>query len=242
MSSHDLLAVVVPYRNRSEHLAVFLDKFPKYMSANEPDIPYCIIISQQPEGLPFIRGLTINVGAVYAKQFNASNIFISDIDMIPIASNHSFVQKQQAKIRFPVSAGSCIVHIEDFFKSQGYNNEYVGWGAEDDEFYMRLHMMGVSLHSLSNDASLKYESLPHPHQFHPSLYGRNKALLEEFMSLSIENKKLKIINNGINSLDQYVTNIRHTDVSDVSVCVHYDILPNAYPFYIHDDHQNHDKS
>jgi len=222
-----LMAIVIPYRNRVDHLDIFLNRFPEYANQKEPYLNYKIIVSEQPAGLPFIRGLTINIGAICAKTIGADNIFISDVDMIPITSNHTRVDKREARVRFPKSEGSCIVHTEDFFESGGYNNEYAGWGGEDDEFYMRLGLIGVRMTSIKNNSSLIYDSLKHPHQLVSDLYGRNKGILEYYMNISYEEKKNHIRTTGLNNIENYATNIRYR-TSDKIIYIDYDIHDKIY--------------
>jgi hypothetical protein len=224
----ELLAIVIPYRGREEHLNVFLEKFPEYVRNNEPELKYKIIIAEQPYGLPFIRSLCINVGAMHAKDIGADNIFIHDVDMIPVKSNHSFVQQGHARIRFPASEGSSIVHTNDFFASGGYNNEYVGWGGEDDEFYMRLGLVGARMSYVRNEESLIYESLKHDHQLKPNLYGRNSKILQYYMNSSYEIKKHIIATTGIMNMDKYIENTKITNIDNSITNILYSIKADAY--------------
>lgn len=223
-----LLAIVIPYRNRQEHLDVFLSKFPEYAKNNEPDLNYKIIIAEQPDGLPFIRGLSINVGAVCARDIGADNIFIHDVDMIPIKSDHSFAEEGMARVRFPASEGSAIVHINDFFKSGGYNNEYVGWGGEDDEFYMRLGLAGVKSFSVKHEEYLKYESLAHDKQMKPDLYERNVKLLQKYMNIEHEGKLSIIRDTGIENINKYAQNIKYANINNNIIHVSYEIVEGIY--------------
>jgi hypothetical protein len=224
----NLLAIVIPYRNREEHLGIFLAKFPEYVKNNEPDLKYKIVVAEQPQGLPFIRGLSINVGAICARDIGADNIFIHDVDMIPIRSDHSLVEEGRARVRFPASEGSAIVHINDFFKSGGYNNEYVGWGGEDDEFYMRLGMAGVRMSSVKHDESLEYESLRHENQMKPDLYNRNVQLLQKYMNIEHEGKLNIIETTGVSNINKYVQNIHYNNLNNNYIHVSYQIAENAY--------------
>jgi hypothetical protein len=51
------LGIIVPYRNRHEHLAVFNPTISKYL--NNTDIDYKIIIVQQDDAKLFNRGLLL---------------------------------------------------------------------------------------------------------------------------------------------------------------------------------------
>jgi hypothetical protein len=58
------LAIVVPYRDREEHLKKFLPAMKKCDFLN--DIDYEILIVEQEDGKPFNRGKLLNVGAIEA--------------------------------------------------------------------------------------------------------------------------------------------------------------------------------
>lgn len=168
------------------------------------------------------------MGAMYAKDIGADNIFIHDVDMIPVKSNHSLVEKGCARIRFPASEGSGIVHTSDFFMVGGYNNEYVGWGAEDDEFYMRLHLAGVKVSCVKKEENLIYESLKHDHQLKPNLYSRNYKILQDYRDASYETKKNIIATTGIVNIHKYVENTKIANVNNNTVNISYSIKNNAY--------------
>lgn len=72
--------VIVPYRNREEHLPIFLKAIRKKL----PDAP--ILIIEQVEGKPFNRAKLLNIGGVVAFQSGATHIITHDVDMIPIES------------------------------------------------------------------------------------------------------------------------------------------------------------
>ena len=54
------LAIIVPYRDREEHLARFVPHMDKFLSDKEID--YKIFVVEQGNDRPFNRGWLINVG------------------------------------------------------------------------------------------------------------------------------------------------------------------------------------
>lgn len=58
-------------------------------------------------------------------------------------------------------SGHFSLHREDFFRINGFDEAYVGWGYEDDDLGMRLYMAGLRPHSLITSARAL-------HLFHPS--------------------------------------------------------------------------
>ena len=59
------LAIIVPYRDREEHLAQFVPHMDKFLS--DRDIPYKIFVVEQKNERPFNRGWLVNVGYSIAK-------------------------------------------------------------------------------------------------------------------------------------------------------------------------------
>mgnify|MGYP003153103524 FL=1 len=54
------LAIIVPYRNREEHLARFVPHMEEFLS--DKDIEYKIFVIEQDNDKPFNRGWLLNVG------------------------------------------------------------------------------------------------------------------------------------------------------------------------------------
>ena len=58
------LGIVIPYRNRSDHLFQIVPHLARYFSRHQIDseIPVQIAVIEQPTGLPSNRGLLCNIG------------------------------------------------------------------------------------------------------------------------------------------------------------------------------------
>ena len=81
------LSIIVPYRDRENHLKEFLP----YME-NSPylkNLDFEILIVEQEEGKPFNRGKLLNVGA--AESPSSSYYCFHDVDMLPLVSDYSSV-------------------------------------------------------------------------------------------------------------------------------------------------------
>jgi hypothetical protein len=82
------LAIVVPYRDREEHLRRFL---PAMESSDLLEgIDYEILIVEQEDGKPFNRGKLLNIGAI--QSHTASYYCFHDVDMLPVVSDYSYVE------------------------------------------------------------------------------------------------------------------------------------------------------
>ena len=75
------LAIIVPYRDREEHLAQFVPHMDKFLSNKEID--YKIFVVEQGNDRPFNRGWLINVGYTIAKEQGFDYFCFHDVDMLP---------------------------------------------------------------------------------------------------------------------------------------------------------------
>ena len=73
------LAIIVPYRDREEHLARFVPHMDKFLS----DIDYKIFVIEQDNDKPFNRGWLLNVGYKIAEKQGYDSFCFHDVDMLP---------------------------------------------------------------------------------------------------------------------------------------------------------------
>jgi hypothetical protein len=134
------LGVIVPYRNRYNHLKQFLDYLPKYLSNNKYD--YVIIVVNQDNGTAFNRGMLCNIGFEKAKKLNCDYVVFHDVDMLPIKVDYSYSEfpVHLATDNLPFESyfgGITLFSVEDFETINGFSNMYWGWGFEDDDLRYR---------------------------------------------------------------------------------------------------------
>ena len=194
------LSIVVPYRNREEHLKQFVPYMEEYLIKD--GIPFHIYIIHQADDKPFNRAKLLNVGYKESEDFDY--FAFHDVDMLPIDSDYSYIdcpthlatRAEQFGFRLPYDGyfgGVTLFDKESFIKINGYSNEYWGWGAEDDDVLLRCSIMGVS-------ASIKdcgYRSLSHDRNIPQDLYDKN---LEKFRDLRLSPTKEKIFLDGLETL------------------------------------------
>jgi len=172
----DKFAIIVPYRDRLQHL----NKFVPYMRAMFPNAD--IFVIEQAAGKPFNRGKLLNIGVL---QSDADYYALHDVDMLPVKSDYSYpeyptllaTQAQQFGYKMPFAeyfGGVVLISREDMLKVNGYHNEFWSWGAEDNNFRDRVIASG--LHVASRQCI--YNSLPHPRKIDQILYPKNVALLK----------------------------------------------------------------
>lgn len=78
------VAIMIPYRDRASHLGTFF----KYMHPflMKQNIEYAILVVNQTDNAPFMRGLLFNAGyqaARYALPFTPDCFILHDVDHIP---------------------------------------------------------------------------------------------------------------------------------------------------------------
>jgi len=148
-----MMGIIVPYRNREEHLSKFLPHVEKFLK----DADYQIFIIEQTQGKPFNRGKLLNIGFSIAKA-SCSYVCFHDVDMLPLKADYSFpetpthlataVEQFNFEMPYPTYFGGVtLFSIQDFESVNGYANEYWGWGAEDDDLQFRCKIAGISIDS-----------------------------------------------------------------------------------------------
>ncbi len=122
------MTIIVPYRNRPEHLAQFIP----HMRAYLPDAR--VVVVEQVEGKPFCRSRLLNIGWLEAPD---THHIMHDIDMLPInvdySPNPGVTQLAGSKIQLHGYLGGVTMFDSDTFKrAGGYHNDYFH-RAEDNE-------------------------------------------------------------------------------------------------------------
>lgn len=172
------LGIIVPYRNRYDHLIIFKKRLKIFLK--NKGIDYELIVIEQDDAKNFNRGKLLNIGFIYAKKLKCDYVVFHDVDMIPntdvdysysefpvhIASNFTVNDiKFKRTIFDEYFGGVTLFPIEDFELINGYSNEYWGWGYEDDDLLYRCKINGVKLSekeiitSGPNGAALKFNGL-----------------------------------------------------------------------------------
>ena len=135
------LGIVIPYRNRYEHLQEFKKRIVQYLDSKSYE-NYLIIIVEQDNAKLFNRGMLCNIGFIEAQRNKCDYIVIHDIDMIPIDVDYSYsttpVHLATDNIPFESYFGGMTLFPSHIFKQiNGFSNLYWGWGFEDDDLRYR---------------------------------------------------------------------------------------------------------
>lgn len=183
------MAIIVPYRDRQLHLNKFV---PRMKSIDK------IVVVEQMPGKPFNRGKLLNIGVL---ECQSEYYALHDVDMLPVKADYSVpncptllaTKVQQFGYKMPFAeyfGGVVLISRNDFFKANGYHNEFWGWGGEDDDFRKRVLKAGLKI----EQRECTYNSLPHPRKIDPVLHKKNVELLNKGdESSGVDNCTYKVI-------------------------------------------------
>ncbi|CAB3984147.1 beta-1,4-N-acetylgalactosaminyltransferase bre-4 [Paramuricea clavata] len=143
------LAIIIPYRNRSQHLRIFLRHMHPIMQRQMHD--YRIFVVEQAGNYSFNRAQLINIGFLEALKISDYQCFVfHDVDHILENDQNDYGCPESPKLlgvsvdrfnrRFPYQkyfGGVGAFSKDQFEKMNGYSNLFWGWGGEDDDAYNR---------------------------------------------------------------------------------------------------------
>ena len=157
------LAVIIPFRDREEHLKVFLEEFTKKVNIED----YIIIIVEQYKEKLFNRAKLFNIGFDFIKD-KVDYVCFHDVDLIPEICDYSYtdiplhLSKYSSQFNYKLPSlglygGVNLMSNENFTKINGFSNDFWSWGGEDDDLLSRVRHFGYEL----KRRECRYKSLPH---------------------------------------------------------------------------------
>uniref|UniRef100_A0A0N5A051 Beta-1,4-N-acetylgalactosaminyltransferase n=1 Tax=Parastrongyloides trichosuri TaxID=131310 RepID=A0A0N5A051_PARTI len=155
--ANQTVAIIVPYKNREEHLKIFLYNLHDILQRQL--INYIIFLIEPTGNGTFNRGKLLNIGFVEGmKLYNFDCFIFHDVDLIPENDKHlyecsdkpkhmsSHINKFNYKLIYGNHFGGvCALTSEQFRKVNGFNNNYWGWGMEDDDLFSRISFSNMSI-------------------------------------------------------------------------------------------------
>ncbi|XP_060519848.1 beta-1,4-N-acetylgalactosaminyltransferase bre-4 isoform X1 [Cylas formicarius] len=164
-------ALIVPYRNRTEQLTLFVNYMHTFLQ--NQNIHYRIFVAEQKDMLPFNRGKMMNYGAKLAMELEYDCLILHDVDLIPLTTGnlygcfnkprHMSCNLDSFRYNLPyltLFGGATAIVSDQFKKINGMSNKFFGWGGEDDEFYSRLQSANLVPYRFSPEIS-KYSMQVH---------------------------------------------------------------------------------
>ncbi|XP_061777970.1 beta-1,4-galactosyltransferase 1-like [Nerophis ophidion] len=156
-TSQQKVAIIIPFRNRHEHLNKWLFYLHPILIRQQLDYGV-YVINQAGEGL-FNRAKLLNVGFVEALKDYDYNCFVfSDVDLVPVddrnlyrcfdSPRHLAVAIDKFQYSLPYNTyfgGVSSLSKEQYLKINGFSNTFWGWGGEDDDIYNRIIFKRMSI-------------------------------------------------------------------------------------------------
>jgi len=204
-------SVVIPFRDRHDHIKVLVPYLREYAKTNSLDME--IIVVEQNDDLPLRRGALRNEGVRIASN---DIIVLHDVDYLPDLDVPYWIEgtdvyRPVRRVEFVEMDGSsrqeenvpagyrqfkehtdnnffggvlCITK-NAFLKINGYNPLFEGWGLEDDEFRERIRRNKLRVTSGMGS----FRALPHPDSYkNDELFRKNQVLFanrEQLISFGI---------------------------------------------------------
>ncbi len=196
------LSIVVPYRDRAEHLAVLLPHLLRFFARapGHGDIPYSVIVVEQVAGQAFCRGITRNIGYLLSRD-RSDYVCFHDVDYLPLEADYSCPEQPTCALWYgaelrPIRPGRSKLAVRhelnnyfggvvlmrnaQFEAANGYSTRYWGWGLQDLDLARRLEAKGFTLRRNQG----RFQPLDHDHEGFTDtgdlvpLSQRNRALYD----------------------------------------------------------------
>ena len=151
------LAIIVPYRERSEQLEKFTSYIKQYLDNRKYD--YYIIIVDQQDTKSFNRGKLLNIGFKEAVRKRCDYVVFHDVDMLPqkVDYTYSDIPLHLATDDLPFEqyfGGITLFPVHEFERINGFSNKYWGWGFEDDDLRYRCLVNNVKLNTINTSVNV----------------------------------------------------------------------------------------
>lgn len=209
--SHQRVAIIVPVRDRKEHLTVFLRYMHPFLQRKQ--MSYVIIVVEQSEHLPFNRGMLMNIGFKEVQLFEEKYqcLILHDVDMLPEHDGNPYACPEEGRPRqmafsmnyfknyTPVGEGFfgavTAISTADFQRINGFSNSFWGWGGEDENLYHRVIAQkltvvrpfdGQPLHSVRYMMQSHKRAVPSPGRFDVMKGGRSGFQADGLVNLNYQ--------------------------------------------------------
>nr|XP_027205343.1 beta-1,4-galactosyltransferase 4-like [Dermatophagoides pteronyssinus] len=166
------VAIIVPYRNRSVQLQIFIYNIHKFLS-KQNKVQYQLFIVEQKDMNQFNRAKLLNVGFNEAIRWNNFDCFIfHDVELLPLDLRNLYLCSDQPRhmssniVRFAyfyeqLFGGVCAISTSIMNNVNGFSNRFFGWGGEDDEMRSRLVRKKYQIQRFPSEIA-RYIKLSHP--------------------------------------------------------------------------------
>jgi hypothetical protein len=202
------LAIIVPYRDRPQHLTQFIPHMVAYFQRDKLDrqIAFTINIIEQKGNAPFNRGRLGNCGFLLTHE-TSDYVCIHDVDYLPMWADYSWSKSPARLIWHGLTLNEDwnnffgAVSLFDnsvFAKVNGFPNCYWGWGPEDLELGIRCRIQGFDFERRDGT----YIPLPHKHAGFsaPHVWTDEARRTNALYSKRQQNLRALLEQDGVNTL------------------------------------------
>ncbi|GIY50255.1 beta-1,4-N-acetylgalactosaminyltransferase bre-4 [Caerostris extrusa] len=169
------VALIIPYRDRTEHLATLLHTLHPLLQRQR--LEYRVYVVEQYGNDTFNKGVLMNAGAREALRDTDFHCFVfHDVDMIPeddrnlyscpLMPRHLSVAVDKFNYTLPYTllvGGVFSIRLEHFLAVNGYSNLYWGWGGEDDDMAYRIKYRKLEI-LRPPETIARYSMIKHDHR------------------------------------------------------------------------------
>nr|CAH8872548.1 unnamed protein product [Trichobilharzia regenti]CAH8872550.1 unnamed protein product [Trichobilharzia regenti]CAH8872552.1 unnamed protein product [Trichobilharzia regenti] len=200
-------AIIIPYRNRDEHLRIVTNHLHAFIRHQK--IPYTIFVIEQTGKTKFNRGALLNAGFLEVSKLQEYSCFIlHDVDKLPEDDRLTYtcnsrpthfssaLSQNDYKVLYRDFFGGVVAFTrEQFLEINGFSNLYEGWGGEDDDLLTRVSQSKYGVFRISTDIG-RYYTLSH------ATDKLNEVNPDRYALLKNASARIKI--DGLNTLDYSV--------------------------------------
>lgn len=170
------LLVVVPYRDRQQHLNILLNNLHPMLQRQK--LSYCIMVSEQHDTGKFNKGLLMNAAFAEAEQsLGFDCIVLHDVDMLPENDQNLYKCGERGPVHlspkiskynynYPYGTdfgGVTMMSRAHYNLVNGHTNMFWGWGKEDSDMEYRISAADLRI-ELPEPIDLgRYTMLKHQH-------------------------------------------------------------------------------
>ena len=167
----DHLGIIIPYRNRKEHLERFLPYLQYHLG--EQKVDHSILVVEQLDSRPFNRAALLNAGAQFFGD-RCDAFCFHDVDLLPVGTKYqvgtqplNLVSDRRNEVTNLLEVmpahffgGVTTIDRDQFFQVDGFSNHFWGWGMEDDNFLFRCLFAGLQPCRLANSSYVEMDHHP----------------------------------------------------------------------------------
>ena len=197
--------IIVPYRDRENHLTVFKNKIDNFIKILGKSL--LIVVVEQKQGKDFNRGKLLNIGVKEFSHLCQGYFIFHDVDtFLRNTHNQQYACQTEDIVRLwgPHKAslgGICKFKKNVILDINGHPNNIWGWGMEDRALFYRSQIKNYKYKTVVDDLS-KLEILKHKCNL-VKYKGDRKIMSDNINAIMRKNKEQKdnfIYNSGINTL------------------------------------------